>query len=233
MAGIAILSGGLDSTVALALYLEEDDVIDLALTFDYGQKANVKEIYAAQRIAESYNIPHQVIALPFLQEQTHSALVNRSVDVPLLGVEELDDLGRVCQSAHHVWVPNRNGLFMNIAAVFAENLGEPSVLITGFNQEEAVTFPDNSIEFIDAMNRCLSYSTQEKVTVVSPTSSLTKEEIVKEGLRLKVPFEHIWSCYENKGKVCGQCESCQRLKRALYRNDARGLAEQLFGKYET
>lgn len=228
MAGIALLSGGLDSTLALALYLEKGK-INLALTFDYGQRANEKEVSAARRIADYYNIPHKVISLPFLQEQTHSALVNRSEDLPLMKSDELDDLSRAQQTAHQVWVPNRNGLFMNIAAVFAENLGEPSDLITGFNQEEAVTFPDNSLEFIDAMNRCFSYSTQEKVTIVSPTSTLTKTEIVREGLRLKVPFEYIWSCYESKQAICGQCESCQRLKRALLRNKAQGLVNQLFG----
>lgn len=228
MAGIVLLSGGLDSTLALALYLEKD-IVNLALTFDYGQRANEREVSAARRIADFYNIPHKVIHLPFLKEQTHSALVNRSEELPLLSLDELDDLRQAGHSAHQVWVPNRNGLFMNIAAVFAENLGEPTALITGFNQEEAATFPDNSVEFIDAMNRCLSYSTQEKVIVVSPTSMLTKTEIVKEGLRLNVPFEHIWSCYESKERVCGQCESCQRLKRALLRNDAQGLVDQLFG----
>ncbi|MDR3602217.1 MAG: 7-cyano-7-deazaguanine synthase QueC [Desulfosporosinus sp.] len=228
MAGIALLSGGLDSTLALALYLEKDS-INLALTFDYGQRANEKEVSAAHKISEYYDIPHKVIALPFLQEQTRSALVNRSEDLPVLKFNELDDLSQARESAHQVWVPNRNGLFMNIAAVFAENLGGPSALITGFNQEEAATFPDNSVEFIEAMNRCLSYSTQEKVIVVSPTSMMTKTEIVREGVRLKVPFEHIWSCYESKENLCGQCESCLRLKRALLRNNALGLIQQLFG----
>ncbi|OLN29974.1 7-cyano-7-deazaguanine synthase QueC [Desulfosporosinus metallidurans] len=228
MAGIVLLSGGLDSTVALALYLEKNS-LKLALTFDYGQRANEKEISSAQKIAEYYDIPHRVVPLPFLQEQTHSALVNRSEDLPNIGIEELDLQGVTTQSASQVWVPNRNGLFMNIAAVFAENMGEPSDIITGFNREEAATFPDNSLEFIDAMNRSFSYSTQEKVSVVSPTSNLTKAEIVREGLRLNVPFEHIWSCYESKDRICGQCESCQRLKRALMNNKAQGLVSQLFG----
>ncbi|SPF55413.1 7-cyano-7-deazaguanine synthase [Candidatus Desulfosporosinus infrequens] len=228
MAGIVLLSGGLDSTLALALYLETD-IINLALTFDYGQRANQNEVSAAQRIAKYYNIPHKVINLPFLEEQTHSALVNRSKNLPFVGLEELDNLEQTQQSAQQVWVPNRNGLFMNIAAVFAENLGEPTSLITGFNLEEAATFPDNSVEFIDAVNQSLSYSTQEKVTVVSPTSILTKTEIVKEGLRLNVPFKYIWSCYESTERICGQCESCQRLKRALLGNNAQELVDQLFG----
>ncbi|MDP4125505.1 MAG: 7-cyano-7-deazaguanine synthase QueC [Bacillota bacterium] len=227
MAGIVLLSGGLDSTVALALYLERY-AINLALTFDYGQRANEKEIIASQKIAEYYDIPHRVLPLPFLQEQTHSALVNLSENLPNVGLDELDLQGVTRESASVVWVPNRNGLFMNIAAVFGENMGEPSNIITGFNREEAATFPDNSLEFIDAMNRCFTYSTQKKVSVVSPTSNLTKAEIVNEGLRLKIPFEYIWSCYESKEKLCGLCESCQRLKRALFCNNAQELVGQLF-----
>lgn len=228
MSGIVLLSGGLDSTVALALYLEKD-AVDLAITFDYGQRASEQEIFAARRIADHYRIPHKVVPLPFLQEQTFSALVNRSEELPLLELGELDDLeGQAQKSARQVWVPNRNGLFLNIAAVYAENMGEQAVLITGFNSEEAATFPDNSLEFMAAINRCFTFSTQNHVTVISETSILTKREIVREGLRLSVPFEIIWSCYESGERVCGQCESCQRLKRALLANEAQGLVTQLF-----
>ncbi len=228
MAGVVLLSGGLDSTVALALYLEKNS-LDLALTFDYGQRASRNELAAAQSIAEFYDIRHQIVSIPFLQEQTHSALVNRSKALPRVEGHELDDLqGQALESARQVWVPNRNGLFLNIAAVFAENMGEGSVLITGFNNEEAATFPDNSQEFMDAMNRCFTFSTQNNVIVVSPTSIYSKKEIVREGLRLHVPFEHIWSCYESGDRVCGQCESCQRLKRGLVYNDAHGLIRELF-----
>lgn len=230
MAGIVLLSGGLDSTVALALYLVKDS-IDLALTFDYGQRASRKEISAARKIAEYYKIQHKVVTIPFLKEQTHTALVNHSVDLPLIEYDKLDDLKeQALESARQVWVPNRNGLFLNIAAVFAENMGDTPVLITGFNREEAATFPDNSLEFIHAMNRCLTFSTQNKVTVASPTSIYSKKEIVKEGLRLQVPFDNIWSCYESGDIVCGQCESCQRFKRALINNHALSLVRQLFGE---
>lgn len=228
MAGIVLLSGGLDSTVALALYLEKGS-IDLALTIDYGQRASGKEISASKRISEYYNIPHQIISLPFLQEQTHSSLVNRSEELPLIDYNKLDDLqGQALESARQVWVPNRNGLFLNIAAVFAENMGESPVIITGFNSEEAATFPDNSLEFMNAMNRCFTFSTRNNVEVVSPTSIYDKKEIVREGLRLNIPFDDIWSCYENGDKVCGQCESCQRLKRALLKNNAHRLEAKLF-----
>ncbi|WP_407308749.1 7-cyano-7-deazaguanine synthase QueC [Desulfosporosinus sp. SB140] len=228
MAAIVLLSGGLDSSVSLALYLETSKV-DLALTFDYGQRAKTKEIDASRRIAEHYNIPHQIVSLPFLQEQTHSALVNRSTELPRLEFEELDDLeGVTRKSAQQVWVPNRNGLFLNIAAVYAENMGEATTLITGFNREEAATFPDNTQGFMTSVDHCFKYSTQNEVTVASPTVTFSKSEIVREGLRLALPFEKIWSCYESGEQLCGQCESCLRLKRALIHNEAQDLLNTLF-----
>ena len=228
MAGIALLSGGLDSTVALALYQEEDS-IDLALTFVYGQRAREQEVTAAGRIARYYGIRHEVIHLPFLHEQTKTALVDSSIELPELEAMQLDDATGCCQeSAAAVWVPNRNGLFLNIAAVFAENLPSPCTLVTGFNREEAATFPDNSPEFIAAVNKALRYSTRRGVRVVSPTAHLNKEDIVQEALRLKVPLDLVWSCYRGGVKPCGRCESCQRLRRALLANHQVQLIERMF-----
>lgn len=227
MAGIVLLSGGLDSAVSLALYLE-GDTLDLALTFDYGQRSREQEIKAAGLIAGYYGIAHKIIALPFLKEQTTTALVNAEYDVPDISGIDLDNLERGLESAADVWVPNRNGLFINIAAVYAENLKQPSCIITGFNSEEASSFPDNSLEFIYAINQSLKYSTMQKTTVVSPTSKMTKTDIVREGLRLNIPWQYIWSCYNNQPQLCGTCESCQRFKRALLNNSQKSLADRIF-----
>ncbi|MHB8124778.1 MAG: 7-cyano-7-deazaguanine synthase QueC [Desulfitobacteriaceae bacterium] len=228
MAGIVLLSGGLDSTVALALYLESH-TLDLALTFDYGQRSKECEIKAAQLIANYYGIAHKIIALPFLEEQTTTALVNTKKDLPDISGVDLDDVqGRAFDSAASVWVPNRNGLFINIAAVYVENLKQPSSIITGFNSEEAATFPDNSVDFIFAINQSLKFSTRQEITVVSPTSELTKTEIVSEGLRLNIPWDYIWSCYSAQSQLCGVCESCRRFKRALLNNGKNDLVNSLF-----
>jgi exsB protein len=227
VAGIVLLSGGLDSTVALALYLE-NNMVDLALTFDYGQRSKEQEIKAARLIAAYYNIAHRIIVLPFLEEQTTTALVNMDKDVPYISGNDLDNVEQGLESAAGVWVPNRNGLFINIAAVYAENLKQPSSIITGFNSEEASTFPDNSLEFIYAINQSLKYSTMQQTTVVSPTSKLTKTDIVREGLRLNIPWHYIWSCYNYQPQLCGTCESCRRFKRALLCNGQKSLAEKTF-----
>ena len=211
---VVLLSGGLDSTVAFRQAVDTTEV-KLALTFDYGQRAAKREIAAAEAMAGLSGVPHAVIGLPWLKEVTKTALVDEGRELPKLGMGDLDgETGKTGPSARAVWVPNRNGVFINIAAAYCEAL-EAELIFTGFNREEAATFPDNSPGFVDAVNDSLSYSTLSKVKVVSPTSSMDKNEIVRFGIENGAPLEHLWSCYEGGAVMCGRCESCLRLKRAL------------------
>lgn len=207
-----LLSGGLDAAVSLACALEESEVV-LCLTFDYGQLASCNEIKAAALLTEYYHLRHQVLAIPFLRDITGTALVKRDTALPEPEMADLDERELAASAAAQVWVPNRNGLFINIAAAFAESCGA-QLVITGFNKEEAVTFPDNSIAFVESVNDSLSYSTLNHVRVVSYTQRLDKIDIIKLGLKMSVPLQYIWSCYRGGKKMCGRCESCLRLKRA-------------------
>jgi 7-cyano-7-deazaguanine synthase len=211
MKSIVLLSGGLDSTVNLAKAVNDTEVM-LALTFDYGQRAADREITAAGQVAAYYRIPAKVLELGFLKEVTKTALVNLDEEIPEMNFTELDS-DKALVTARQVWVPNRNGLFINIAACYAESLG-CQLIVTGFNAEEAATFPDNSPAFIEAVNSSLSYSTLSKVNVLSYTQDLDKTGIIKLGRELDVPFDLIWSCYYGDRKMCGRCESCRRLIRA-------------------
>jgi 7-cyano-7-deazaguanine synthase len=148
-----------------------------------------------------------VIAIPWLAGLTGTALVNRKAKLP---VNEMSE-----RSAKAVWVPNRNGVFIEIAAAHAESLGATR-LITGFNKEEAVTFPDNSPAYVNAVNKALSFSTANGVRVVSFTGTLEKKGIVNLGRRLNAPLKFIWPCYEGGRRWCGECESCLRSLRALH-----------------
>jgi len=211
---IVLLSGGLDSTVAFKKALDETEVI-LAITFDYGQRAAERERTSASAICSRYDIKHEVLELSWLAAITRTALVDREQSLPELGPAQLDGAGgKTKESARSVWVPNRNGVFINIAAAYAESL-DADIIVTGFNIEEAATFPDNSPEFIAATNAALSFSTLNKVKLISPTSSLNKSEIVALGMEIDAPLDLLWSCYEGEEKMCGACESCMRLKRAL------------------
>lgn len=219
--GIVLLSSGLDSVVSLYLAKKECDVI-LALTFDYGQKASNDEIFYAKKISDNFKIQHKIIKLPHLKKVTNNALVNNELS---LEFEKLDK-----NSMLNVWVPNRNGLFLNIAAMYADSFNI-DYIIFGANKEEAETFSDNSINFINAINNSFKYSTQKHPAILAPLINYTKEEIIKIGIKENVDFSLIKSCYnktiENK-RHCGKCESCRRLYNAIVKSGNKDLINFLF-----
>lgn len=223
---IILLSGGLDSVVSLACAKEEYN-ITLALTFNYGQRSRNQEIASASDIAKHYHIKHQVINLPWLAQITQTSLVNTGENLPVLELNELDTIDLTEDSAKRVWVPNRNGLFINIAASFADSYNFTHIIF-GANKEEATTFSDNSQEFIDRANESLEYSTLVKPKLTAPLINYDKREIVKIGIEKQIPFELIRSCYTDKQRHCGECESCLRLKRALNEISATETRKLLF-----
>jgi len=208
---ISLLSGGLDSVVNLFL-AKEAGVVLRALTFDYGQRAAPSEIQAAKYFTTKLEIPFEVISIPWLKGLTKTALVNKDVEIPQL--KDLDDLEEGKNTAGKVWVPNRNGVFLNVAASYAESLGAEYV-VPGFNKEEAATFPDNSQCYIEACNKAFTFSTLSQVKVKCFTTSLDKVGMAQTALKLGVEFDKLWSCYENGKSPCLKCESCQRTTRAL------------------
>lgn len=217
---IILLSGGLDSALSMTVAKNDSDVL-CALTFDYGQRAAQNEIAAAKRQSKFFQVPHRVIELPFLNTLKDHPFFNAEKTPPQLKITELDDKIATTESAKAIWVPNRNGVFINVAAALAEAQGATQVYV-GFNAEEGATFPDNTTEFVDALNQSFSYSTLNGVCVVAPAVHLKKSEIVASLGHQKFPFELLWSCYESGAKMCGTCESCLRLTRALQDN---GLGE--------
>lgn len=224
MKSVVLLSAGLDSTVNLYEAQSKGQVL-LALTFDYGQRAREKEIQSASQIAQALKIRHQVIALQFFKDFGGSSLVDHQLTLPTDRDVEIDNLRTSQKTAQSVWVPNRNGIFLNIAAGFAESLGA-DVIIPGFNLEEAQTFPDNTQGFLDQLSGSFFYSTSNKVKAKCFTTSLNKTEIVKRGLELQVDFQRIWPCYQAFEKWCGVCESCKRSKRAFEANGLKFFERQ-------
>ncbi len=222
---IILLSGGLDSVISIAECIKEYN-ISLAITFDYGQKSLHSEINSAKQISKFYSIEHKIINIDWLKEISSSAL-NTEKQIPIMNINELNNKIITEQTAKSVWVPNRNALFINIAACIAEAQNY-NYIILGANKEEAATFKDNTQEFINAINNSLKNSTNKEIKVIAPLINLTKEEIVKKGIELQVPFKYIHSCYLGGNRNCGKCESCQRLKRALKLNNRNDIILELF-----
>ena len=218
---LILLSGGLDSLVSLGLKRNEYN-ITAAITFNYGQKSACQEIETSKKICDYYDMEHIVIKLDWLKDITKTSLVSDE-NVPT--GSELDNPEI---SAQKVWVPNRNGLFLNVAGSFADSFGFNYIFI-GANKEEAQTFPDNTGEFIEAVNNEFKYSTRVQPEVVAPLINFDKNDIVKIALESGIPLELTRSCYNGAEKHCGKCESCTRLINALKANNDTKYTQILFG----
>ena len=207
---VVLLSSGLDSTVNLYRAHRELDIV-LALHFDYGQRAGKQEKIHAKKIADHLGIKFQVIDLPWFNNFSNSSLTNMNKD--MVTHVEIDNLEASKESAKNVWVPNRNGIFLNIAAAFAEQL-HADYVIPGFNAEEGATFPDNTPEFMMSLDTAFSFSTSNKVKTLCYTANMNKAEIYSLGLELGVDYSMVWPCYQSLAEPCGICESCLRFMSA-------------------
>lgn len=197
---VAMVSGGLDSVVALALAQRDVD-IRLVLYFDYGHRARDSEIASAMSAANFYGLEFREVDLRWLASLSPGGMRAGGEKSPL---DRLED----------VWIPNRNGLFIAVAAAFAEGYGCDTV-VCGFNREEAAEFPDNSADFVERSSAALQLSTRNRVTVRSDTLGMDKREILRAGIDAGAPLSILWSCYHSAGRMCGRCASCRRLKAAL------------------
>lgn len=204
---IVLLSAGLDSTVNLKLASLHGEVV-LALTFDYGHLAREQEVRRSALICKELGVPHKVVELPWLGEIARSGLI--SGEVPK--ISDVKEIGK--DSMEKVWVPARNLVFISSAVAFAEVM-DASAVVCGFNKEEAATFPDNSLDFLSAMNSLLPYASLKRIKVLSFTQEMDKVEIAKLGWDISAPLHHCWPCYLGGEEICGECESCFRFLSAL------------------
>jgi 7-cyano-7-deazaguanine synthase len=220
MDSLILLSGGLDSSAQLALAHSEGRA-KLCLNLDYGQKAAASERRAAQALCHYYGVELLTLDLAWLGALGGSSLTDARSLIPKLHVGQLDELNVITKTMQSVWVPNRNGILLNVAGAYAERVGLKRILI-GFNKEEATTFPDNSKGFLEAINRAFEFSTRGLVRVDCYTTELVKTEIVAKLRKLPkaFPFDLVWSCYHSGEAPCGECESCQRFKRAVRQGGA-------------
>ena len=219
MRSVVLLSGGLDSVVNLKKAHDEGEVV-LALTFDYGQTSFPSERRAACECARRYGIKHRVVELPWYSELLPPVMSGREFAPSHDGAS----LKRHQDLLKEVWVPNRNCVLVAVGVAHAEAAGAGH-LVAGFNLEEAEVFPDNSAEFVEAINRVLGISTLSGVKVIAYTQGMTKSETVRLAAEIDAPLDLVYSCYmPSSGQVmCGSCQSCVRLKGAL---EANGLLER-------
>lgn len=81
-------------------------------------------------------------------------------------------------------------------------------------------YPDCRTEFVDAYAKAAKEGTYKRVEIVTPFTDITKSDICKFGLNLKVPYEKTWSCYKGGNQPCGRCGTCVERTEAFLDNDS-------------
>lgn len=200
---VVLLSGGLDSAVALHLAKSQGfDVV--ALSFNYGQRHN-RELESAKAVAKHAGVvAHQVVSL-MLSNWGGSSLTDSTMEV------ENGDVDRTDIPA--TYVPARNMVFLSVAASLAEAVGAQDIFI-GVSQVDYSGYVDCRQEFIDAMQFAINKGTVmgavsgKPITIHAPFINKTKSDEIRLGQQLGVDFGLTWSCYKGGEKPCGVCDSC-------------------------
>lgn len=200
---IVLLSGGLDSCVALHVAQRDGHEVS-ALSFDYGQKHS-KELECARRIAARAKVKsHSVVTLDMAQ-WGGSTLTDASRPV---GDGDL----RSAQIPP-TYVPARNMVFLSVAASLAEAQGAEHIYI-GVSQVDYSGYVDCRRVFIEAMERAINLGTVmgaeqgRPISIHAPFEDMTKADEIRLGLSLGVDFGLTWSCYRGGERPCGTCDSC-------------------------
>jgi 7-cyano-7-deazaguanine synthase len=203
---IVLLSGGLDSITTLAL-AQQQGFKCYALSFDYGQRHNA-ELIAAAQIAADYQVEeHKIIKLG-LGSIGGSALTDEHIAVP----------NTPQQGIPVTYVPARNTIFLSFALGWAEVLDLNDIFI-GVNAIDYSGYPDCRPEFIQAFQHLANLATKAGVegrsfTIHTPLISLSKAEIIKQGMALGVDYRRTVSCYSanDQGQACKVCDACRLRK---------------------
>ena len=207
MRAVCLLSGGLDSSVCLALARSQGFEC-YALSFDYGQRHRV-ELKSAARVAKSLGSAQHLVVPIDLRVFGGSALTSD------IAVPKGRSAAQMTAEIPVTYVPARNAVFLSLALAWAEVLGCSNIFI-GVNALDYSGYPDCRPEFIEAFEEMANLATKAGVEgrmglkIHTPLIRLSKAEIVMLGVQLGLDFSLTHSCYDpdEAGRPCGQCDSC-------------------------
>jgi 7-cyano-7-deazaguanine synthase len=197
MKAVLILSGGMDSTTLL--YDLVDQGYDVhAITFGYHQK-HKKEISCAKKTCKKLHIPHKIINISVLNDLAPSCLTRNQWEVPEGNYAE--------DSMKQTVVPNRNMVFLSLAASYAIGIGANHIFYAAHAGDHTI-YPDCRPAFVSAMSTAFHLCDWNDVILLAPYLYWTKTDIVKRGISLNVDYSMTWTCYKGGELSCGKCGSC-------------------------
>lgn len=204
---VVCVSGGMDSAVTAAIAASTHRLAFLHA--NYGQRTEAKELSCFERLAEHFGAEARLV----IDLTTLRAIGGSSLTDPKIPVREgSPEPGTIPTS----YVPFRNAHLLSAATSWAETLGAEALFI-GAVWEDSSGYPDCRPEFYRAFEEVIRQGTRPdtRIRIETPLIRMTKEQIVRRGAELGVPFAKTWSCYQAQEAACGICESCVLRRRGF------------------
>lgn len=203
---VVLLSGGLDSATVMAIARDAGFQVS-ALSVNYGQR-HVAELDSARRTA---------LAMGAVQFQT------MDVDLRAVGKSALTDdiavpvdrsVQQMSAAIPSTYVPARNTVLLSCALALAESISARDIFV-GVNALDYAGYPDCRPEYIAAFESLANLATKaavegDRFRIHAPLIQMTKADIIRRGLELRVDFSTTSSCYQptDDGIACGRCDAC-------------------------
>jgi len=191
---VLAFSGGADSSVLLHMAAEKYDEV-YCLFFDYGQR-HKKELDCAEKQLKNLNkkVEMLVIETPLNVLAPTSSLTNNDIATP--DVREMRG-----EAQPKSYVPFRNMLFISYLLSYAEGIGADTVWYGAAQVDSLAGYWDSSPEFLDAINAVTDLNREHRIKVEAPLITMSKKDIIEEGIRLGVKFSDTWTCYAGEDKA--------------------------------
>jgi len=185
------------------LYMAQDRGFEEihTITFDYGQR-HKRELSCVNKqldnFAERYGdwvnlkVTNKVLDVNYIRDiSPTSSLTNKDIDNP--------DISNMAGDAQPVsYVPFRNLMFLSICSAYAESVGADTVWYGAAQVDSLAGYWDGSEEFVDTVNSVTDLNRENRIKVEAPLLVMSKEDIIKEGVRLGVIFNDTWTCYSDR-----------------------------------
>jgi 7-cyano-7-deazaguanine synthase len=201
---IVVHSGGMDSSLCLALAIKEFGASNvLSLSFTYNQRHSI-ELTRATEISKHFGVDHVELDLSCLSKITDSALIGNSEKIEHKAGETPNTL-----------VVGRNGLMARLAGIHAHSLGAHNIYMGVMELEEANSgYRDCSRKYMDIIQSALRMDFADpSFEIRTPLVKLNKKESMELGFELGVLeylVEKTITCYEGIEKEgCLKCPACK------------------------
>lgn len=205
-----MVTGGIDSTTLLHLHAHLNPT---PITVDYGHHAFDKQVEMLNHHIAKLGLPELVVIKMNIPEWQREPGLFEPGHVPA----EVDPLGEWDQLRYkNFFIEGRNALMVTYAMAYcsAHQIDE---LLAGYlycaeEWEKRRTYKlmtgDNSPQFVDAMNTLSGMGFTHQVRLRAPfyEKRWDKADVIAEGKRLGVDFDHTHSCYFVP--ACHKCDNC-------------------------